>query len=510
MSSDDPQTAGSAQVELRLLAGVHAGATVSLAPGQSITIGSSRMCDVVLRDAPFAEARLEAAAEGWLWFEPDGTRQALKSGYALSAGGLLLTVQPSGAGWIRADDAPVGWKRPVFDHDGAVAEQQPEPLQPQTLDPAPVSRQPDAQATAKPTPQVVAIEPDDPEPTHDSRAPDGAVQAGVARRWHERVTASRAWWLAPGAVLVALAWFAGGAITDPLIRAFSVPPAPVQAVQQPETRAGATAEDLARISLRLREGGFHEVARASLRADGRIEVIGVLENVDEQDQLIQWLSPERRWLALSLITQAEFSERVRGAAKLLPEGFEASAMPGGRVALTGLAVLPEEALRARSVLEQQLPQAGELVLNLIGPDDVAAQLNRDVKAQGFASVSVAWTDSKISVNGAIPRERSAAWEQTLLSFNRRYGERLPARVTLSLTDPAPPTASTVLVVASTPSPIKLPRIVAVQSGALSYLLFADGHRVLPGGIINGYRLTAISDTELVFEDSAGTQHRIPR
>jgi len=487
----------SAPLELRLLAGVHAGATVSLAPGQSITIGSSRSCDVVLRDAPFAEARLEAAPEGWLWFEPDGTRQALKSGYALSAGALLLTVQQSGADWMRAADTPVGWTRPVFDHEGAVAAQQPEPLA--------VAPQPDAAATIELQPEGGASQADD-----DSRAPGEPIQTGPARQWLERLTGTRGWWLAPGAVLVALAWFAGGAITDPLVRLFSAPPPPAQAVQQTAPQSGANADDLARVSQRLKEGGFDEVARASLRSDGRIEVVGVLENVDEQDQLVQWLSPERRWLALSLITQAEFAERVRGAARQLPEGFEAAAMPGGRVALTGLAIQSDDAQRARSVLEQQLPQAGELILNLISPDDVAAQLNRDIRAQGFASVKVSWMDARISVDGAIPRERSAAWEQTLLSFNRRYGERLPARVTLSLTDPPAPTASTALVAASAPSPLKLPRIVAVQSGALSYLLFADGHRVLPGGIINGYRLAAISDTELIFEDSSGTQHRIPR
>ena len=494
MTSGDPH---SAPLELRLLAGVHAGATVSLAPGQSITIGSSRSCDVVLRDAPFAEARLEAAPEGWLWFEPDGTRQALKSGYALSAGALLLTVQQSGADWMRAADTPVGWTRPVFDHEGAVAAQQPEPLA--------VSPQPDAAATIELQPEGGASQADD-----DSRAPGEPIQTGPARQWRERLTGTRGWWLAPGAVLVALAWFAGGTVIDPLIRALSAPPAAVQTAQQPETRPSATADDLARVIERLKEGGFHEVARASLRADGRIEVAGVLENIDEQDQLVQWLSPERRWLALSLITQSEFAERVRAAAKLLPEGFEAAAMPGGRVVLTGLAVHPDEPLRALSVLEQNLPQTGELVTNLLSPDDVAAQLNRDVRALGLASVKVAWVDSKITVDGAIPRERSATWEQMLLGFNRRYGERLPARVALSLTDPPPPTASPAPILASASSPLKLPRIVAVQSGALSYLLFADGHRVLPGGIINGYRLAAISDTELVFEDAAGTQHRIPR
>lgn len=59
-------------------------------------------------------------------------------------------------------------------------------------------------------------------------------------------------------------------------------------------------------------------------------------------------------------------------------------------------------------------------------------------------------------------------------------------------------------------PPKLPRIVAIQSGPLSYLLFADGHRVLPGGIVNGYRLTAIGDTELLFEDANGVQHSVTR
>ena len=94
MSSDDPQTAGSAQVELRLLAGVHAGATVSLAPGPSIPIGRSRMVDGGFPYPPVPWSPLEASGVGGWYVEETAV--------------LGITQARSGAGAARSGSC--GWK----------------------------------------------------------------------------------------------------------------------------------------------------------------------------------------------------------------------------------------------------------------------------------------------------------------------------------------------------------------------------------------------------------------
>ncbi|NBS63045.1 MAG: EscD/YscD/HrpQ family type III secretion system inner membrane ring protein [Betaproteobacteria bacterium] len=466
-------------LELRLLAGVHAGASLLLSPGESLTIGRSRSCDVVVHDAPFDQARLEASAEGWLWLEPDGTQQAIPRGQGLSAGPLVLTVQSTGESWSGATELPIAWVRPEAGDGNSSG------VFPRDTNAADINT--DGEGLS---PNSASASPSSPSDLPEATTP---------------VTA---WLLAPGAILVGLAWYAAG-LTDPFLRLFRETSVELPVAAAPALPAGADAQDLARVVERIAAAGFNDVVRAALRADGRIEVTGVLESVDEQDQVIQLLSPERRWLALALLTQAEFAERVRDAARLLPEGFGAEALPGGRVRLTGLVLRSQDDSRARSILEERLPQTVAMVSGLTTPEDAAAQLGGELQGLGFGSVKVAWADARISIDGMIPRERAATWEQILLRFNQRFSDRLPARVALTLSDPAaaPSAAATAQPVLPPP---KLPRIVAIQSGPLSYLLFADGQRVLPGGIVNGYRLAAISDTELVFEDANGASHRLAR
>jgi type III secretion system YscD/HrpQ family protein len=490
--------------ELRLLSGVHAGASLSLSPGERLTIGRSRNCDVVLHDAPFDQASLEARSEGWVWLEPDGTRQLIPRGQGLTAGGLVLTVQSAGETWSAATELPIAWTRPESGSAQAgVSLPAAIELADNGVGEGGVSASFGSAAAGTLNESQAAA------PLAADHAGESPAQVAIeVARSRSSARRSKAWLLAPGAVLVGLAWYASG-LTDPLLGLFRGAPVELPVEAAPLSPAVASGQDLARVLERITAAGFNDVVRAALRRDGRIEVTGVLESVDEQDQVVQLLSPERRWVALALLTQAEFAERVRDAARGLPEGLNAEALTGGRIRLTGLALRPEEGALARSIIEERLPQTVSVLDGLSTPDGVAAQLGGELQGMGFGSVKVTWSDSRISIGGTIPRERAASWEQALLGFNQRFGDRLPARVALILSDAmvAPVAASVAQPVLPPP---QLPRIIAIQSGPLSYLLFADGHRVLPGGVVNGYRLVAIGDTDLLFEDVNGTQHRVAR
>jgi type III secretion system YscD/HrpQ family protein len=483
-SSGEPiKRADADGLELRLIAGLHAGASVSLAPGQSVSIGRSRTCDVVLHDAPFDEARLEAFGETWIWLEPDGTRQQLRAGGGLRAGSLVLTVDRAEAAWVGVNQISVAWNRSPEAALESSLEADASSVAPESTPAAPEATI-EQTLTQVPSPELPATK--------------------------RGTLASRGWVLAPAVVVAGLAWVATSVWLEPSRHdAESAGSAVSQDVAPAQANSTASADDLARVQQRISEAGFNDVVRAGLRADGRIEIVGVLASADEQDELIRVLSPERRLLALNLLTQSELSERLREVRRMLPEGFDARAMAGGRVALSGLNLDHADSALAQSVVERQVPQAVAIVNTLTGPGELAASLAEEARGKGFPSVTVAWTDSRLVVNGSIPRDRTSDWEQFLRALHGRFGERVPARVAISVADPVPlPSA---VAVPQSPLPLpKLPRIVAVQSGAASYLLFADGLRILPGGVINGYRLTAIGDEELIFEDARGNEYRVPR
>lgn len=505
IASESTATLTGAQValELRLLSGVHAGASLLMMPGESLTVGRSRDNDIVLHDAPFDQARLEAGEREWLWLEADGTRRSFKRGEGLSAGAIVLTLESAQAPWSAASRLPIGWRRPGADSMAAPPDHAADGIARDRADGKPVGPKGPLDIDSEPNAARSGSR-----TQGDSAAEVSSPASATPKPEPAPFLKSRAAWIAPGAVLVGVVWMAGS-LGDPLLRLFQSPTVATPAATPDEPRTVATILELDQVRARLAAAGFNDVVRASLRPDGRIDVSGVVDNVDEQDQVISALGPERRWIALSLLTQLEFAERVREVSQTLPQGFEAAALPGGRVRMTGLAMHPEEGERVRALLEDKLPQAVSLVDAFNRPEQVAAQFGTDLQAMGFGSVRVAWRESRVSVDGVIPRARAAAWEQALTQFNQTHGDRLPARVALALADPVPVQVAVSLAQTPHPPP-RLPRIVAIQSGALSYLLFADGSRVLPGGTINGYRLAGIGDTDLIFEDSSGTQHRVPR
>ncbi len=53
-------------------------------------------------------------------------------------------------------------------------------------------------------------------------------------------------------------------------------------------------------------------------------------------------------------------------------------------------------------------------------------------------------------------------------------------------------------------------LLAVQSGPQPYLLLADGHRILPGGQVNEWRLLRIDNDAIILEDAQGQNRRIER
>ena len=517
MSAPRDRSAG-AQLEIRILDGVHAGAVVAIESGQTVSVGSLPANDVVLVDAPFDSAQLAATDEGWEWAESDPGigEHSLALGRGLKAGALSLMVSDASAPWAAASSVRIDYERPTAQSQagarvqgdrasavGGEAGGLASDSSPGSAQADDAQRSSDAEAGSGGGDSTGSEDDASASTRSGAQALDAPVNApGAESRANEGRRAAK--WLGPGAVLVALAWFGGQA----LMREAVDPPPVARADPTPSAVAGQ--DDLDRINALIVAAGFSDVVKVRLRDDGRIEVIGVLDSVDEQDQVMRLLSVERRLIALRLLSQAEFVERVREAARGLPGGFDATAVPGGRVMLSGMALTEVESRSASDLLSSALPEMMGLTLNVRQPADVAGQLAAQLLEKGLSDLTVNWNGTQIVISGQAPRSSQSSIESMLLAFNAGPGERLSSRASFALLDSqVPAQASPDRPVSALPPP-KLPRIVAVQSGGNSYLLFADGSRVLPGGIVNGYRLASIEDEALVFEDRDGNLHRVPR
>jgi hypothetical protein len=81
--------------------------------------------------------------------------------------------------------------------------------------------------------------------------------------------------------------------------------------------------------------------------------------------------------------------------------------------------------------------------------------------------------------------------------------------------PEPEQTTTTIVMTVEPPAKALPRIVlppiaSVISGPRGHVMLRDGSLIFTGGVVNGFRLIAIEDTVLVFEDARGHEFRVSR
>src|SRR4030095_1665076 len=105
------------RLELRVLAGIHAGARMALpAPGRAVTVGSRGDCDVLLRDVEVEgdHATIVVGSITWTWVPTASAAPAtLTFGTVVNAAPVLLTVDEPHAPWPSGDALAVAVKPKV-------------------------------------------------------------------------------------------------------------------------------------------------------------------------------------------------------------------------------------------------------------------------------------------------------------------------------------------------------------------------------------------------------------
>ncbi len=304
-----------AQPELRVVGGLHAGARAALQAGDgALTVGADPKNDLVLRDAPLASGTVSTRGQAWAWIQ-EGRTVPLRTGQCLRLGPVILAI-------CMVDDA---WP------DEAACDA--------AIDPS--ARAPSTGAMA----------------TSPADVPLRLARPGGGRR-KAPPTRSGAW-----LAIAALLTVAGGSAVA-MFHHHGDPDhaTPVHAAASAPSMPSDTRAMRDKLEALLVRRGLRDVVRASVRADGIIEIRGVVADDDALDNLLRAISSVTQNVYPELLTQSEFARRVQALTPSLPTGVNAVAMSGGvlalhgRVAAGGLAALV-------NLVHESLPEAASVDLD---------------------------------------------------------------------------------------------------------------------------------------------------
>lgn len=426
-------------LELKVLAGVHAGAKARL-HGDRVVIGASDDCDVVLAVDDVAAHHAALVIEGDEVFvepldgevmRPDGApvsgRERLEAFAPLCLGATWIAVAEAGASWPRIDLASLYPRRavPLAANSGA---------------------------------EVQAVE------------PQGAAStaASVRRRLaFERVT------LYPLAVLLVVGigfigstWFVRG---DAGAVAPSLPP-PGRSPTAVERAALVLADLGLENTLELRP-----IGERTLLVTGYVELSRQKTTLKERMILPGVEFVHRVWAQEDLLRQAR--DRV---AETAPE-LKVETVKAGVVRLRGY--LPDGDRRNRVVmaLREDVPGIRDVMDEIVTRAD-AERLLRDALDESTLAgrVTLRSTPDGLAAEGVLGDADLATWRQVLAQFRARYG------------------ADIVVSTAFVPRAQDIPfGVRAAVAGPGGFVMTGDGRRVMRGGDLGGgYVLEGVSGNEI--------------
>jgi hypothetical protein len=313
------QTAASGQ--LRVLSGWHQGACVPLltAVGE-LSVGSALDNDVVLRDAPFAQALVVWKNETWC-LQQDSNSLELTIGQALAWQDLHLTIDLSTASWAYLDAQT--W-----------------PHSPQAVD-TPALNDADSQTTLGNTTALPMPNPD----TQSTRRGKPALRDASWLRHSSR-------W-----VLVGLCGMLTFAAVAAWTQMQAVSPAPMQPPALALDMPAMPAIDQSQLQAVIDQAGLTNVVRVE-KVDGQRHALwGVVDDQDQLESLLRDVMVLTRKVIPHVLLQSEFEAQVKSLQDQLPLSILITADAGGKVWLSSESGEGAEMEAAITRVKEALPQA---------------------------------------------------------------------------------------------------------------------------------------------------------
>ncbi len=318
-------------------------------PSSGLSFGHARDNDVILRDAPFERADITQIAEGFQITINDQVF-LVQEGQITRIDALVWVVQPSHATW------PSKWQDATR-------------LTLQTASAQEIASQ-GAQATEPP--QAVLPDP----------APDAPIESPLVDVPRGKTPSPKrplAWALAAlclGGVWFALPWLPFGQVGMTTSQAVPKPAAP----PPPDVSMQVLVQ-------LLKDSNWTDRVRIAQGPKGTYRLWGVVDSMDDVDQVVQLLANKTRRIEPQILTQIEFEQRVNLLQKNLPQGIRALALAGGRVQLQVNPSANADIQAARDLLMVEIPEALEINI-LTGGEKIPVQMAKvgDWSLPAIASV----------------------------------------------------------------------------------------------------------------------------
>lgn len=458
-------------LELRIVSGRHQGAQMPAFAG--MTLGAQEQADAIVSDLPTTEPLRQLQLQpmhGWRLSDihttdtTDTNRHASghwnKLGHARQYGGIWISVAHPHQAWASIEDDSLHSINVTPDTE----------LEPESFATSPALA-PTLTDQISPLQESV---PPIPTPTTDAMRADRVL---TSSNHAKRASPLRIALLVIAIVLaIALGLY---------FNYFKINPA--QAVT-----AGPTAEELmlsasAQIpALQLSIAQVDPALRLALTplADGRIQVTGWVSSIDALDRLSTAMAkhkPAPQMLVRSI------SEMRADLQAMLPEHLkhlEFSAADSCCLRISGIVRDAESRDEALLQIQQFVPPDLELKNSLRLAESMTDDFTAALRADGFSHIETEWDGQQIVATVALTNAQRPQLEKALLHLMQRW-PGLPFKVVTQASSTQ-----------YSPAPFEIRSVVG---GAKPYLVLPSGNKLLPGASHAGWRLQAIEDHRIIFD-----------
>ncbi len=347
-----------AQLECRVLSGLHQGARATLSPDAArYTVGRDTSADLVLRDLPVANGQIVLKEDSWQWIDTD-FETTLTIGETLDLGGLVIQVCVSDTPWLESPDTPATLVRQSS---------------------APIAPSPTNTTANDPT----ATETSDTPPASDAK--ENSLQTRYPLINNRAGTSRRRMGQAAAGVGIALVVSLSGVIFWNLLGSETNE----EITAQSQAAAAASAQlaenletDFKAIETLLNERDIVDRVEATLNpSSGRIEILGVMADDQEYEDFVRAVRKITSRVALRITTHRDFSTDAIGLQQDLPEGIQITTKPIGILTVKGTVSDDEERENLISRIENLVPMAAEIEVQLKTKAEVMKE-NRERRQTG--------------------------------------------------------------------------------------------------------------------------------
>ena len=225
-------------------------------------------------------------------------------------------------------------------------------------------------------------------------------------------------------------------------------------------------------------------AQLERRPDGQLVVRAELLGEDEYENLAIALSRVNPRPEFKIVDEQDLVREVLDFLQLRSATLSADHLGSGRFRIKGTITGESERDALMQALKTEFPVRffeSELLIQ----DVVVTQFLDELISNGATSVSGEWLEGSFTVSAKVSGVDPRHWEQDLLKTEARFGKQFPFLIHTEFDDKGE---------------VNLPfRIIGVAGGQAPFVVLSDQSKVLIGGNIQGWHLSEIDGSQVVFD-----------